>query len=134
MGIFCGILSISHDIVMDMNNVISQLFHMNMLSRLKSTCDLTLSTKFPLAHEGLEILAFPSNDFGNMEPGSNKEILEFARSKYKATFPIFAKVGSLALETFRVSLFGDIDNQFWSPIVQKELNRPYEWNLSTSCS
>lgn len=100
---------------------------MNMLSdRLNPTCEIMLLTKFPLAHEGLEILAFPSNDFGNMEPGSNKEILEFARYKYKATFPIFAKVGgSLALETFRMSLFGDINSQFWSPIVRNELI-PYE--------
>lgn len=83
------------------------MFHHNFFIRI-----LILLTKFPPAHEGLEILAFPSNDFGNMEPGSNKEILEFARSKYKATFPIFAKVGSLACKTFRMSLFGDTNNQF----------------------
>lgn len=88
--------------------------------RLNPKCELMLLTKLPPAHEGFEILAFPSNDFGNMEPGSNKKILEFARFKYKATFPIFAKVGgSLALETFRMSFFGDINSQFWSSIISQ---------------
>lgn len=38
------------------------------------------------------MLGFPCNQFGAQEPGTNEEILEFARSKYNATFPIFAKV------------------------------------------
>ncbi len=42
--------------------------------------------------EGLVILAFPANDFGNQEPGSIEEIQEFCRSKYDVTFPIMAKV------------------------------------------
>lgn len=40
---------------------------------------------------GLEILGFPSNDFGNQEPGSNAEIQEFCKSKFGVTFPMFAK-------------------------------------------
>ena len=38
------------------------------------------------------MLGFPCNQFGAQEPGTNEEILEFAKSKYGATFPIFAKV------------------------------------------
>jgi len=38
------------------------------------------------------VLAFPCNQFGAQEPGSNAEILEFAQSKYDATFPMFAKI------------------------------------------
>lgn len=38
------------------------------------------------------MLGFPCNQFGAQEPGSNAEILEFAQSKYDATFPMFAKV------------------------------------------
>jgi glutathione peroxidase len=38
------------------------------------------------------VLAFPCNQFGGQEPGSEAEILEFATSKYGVTFPMFAKV------------------------------------------
>ena len=38
------------------------------------------------------LLAFPCNQFGKQEPGTNAEILEFAKSKYDATFPMFAKI------------------------------------------
>ncbi len=41
---------------------------------------------------GFEILAFPSNDFGGQEPGSNSEIKQFCELKFKTTFPLFAKV------------------------------------------
>lgn len=41
---------------------------------------------------GLEVLAFPSNDFGGQEPGSNAEIKKFCELKYKTTFPLFGKV------------------------------------------
>jgi glutathione peroxidase len=36
----------------------------------------------------LEILGFPSNDF-KQEPGSARQIIELARKKYGAEFPIF---------------------------------------------
>ena len=41
---------------------------------------------------GFTVLAFPCNQFGSQEPASNEEILEFARTKYNANFPMFAKV------------------------------------------
>ncbi len=40
---------------------------------------------------GFSVLAFPSNDFGAQEPGSDAEIKDFCELKYKTTFPIFAK-------------------------------------------
>jgi glutathione peroxidase len=40
---------------------------------------------------GLAILGFPSNDFGNQEPGSNQEIAEFCDRTYAVKFPMFAK-------------------------------------------
>jgi glutathione peroxidase len=42
--------------------------------------------------KGLEVLAFPSNDFGGQEPGSEAEIKKFCELKYKTTFPLFSKV------------------------------------------
>ena len=41
---------------------------------------------------GLEILAFPSNQFGAQEPGSNDEIKLFCAEKYNVTFPLFNKI------------------------------------------
>lgn len=43
--------------------------------------------------QGFTVLAFPSNDFGGQEPGTEKEIKKFCELKYKTTFPLFAKVG-----------------------------------------
>ncbi|KAA8497157.1 putative phospholipid hydroperoxide glutathione peroxidase 6, mitochondrial [Porphyridium purpureum] len=45
-----------------------------------------------LAPRGLHVLAFPCNQFGNQEPGSNEEICKFAREQYGAKFVIFDKV------------------------------------------
>lgn len=41
---------------------------------------------------GFEILAFPCNQFGGQEPGSNSDIKQFACTRFKAEFPIFDKV------------------------------------------
>ena len=40
---------------------------------------------------GLTVLGFPSNDFGNQEPGSNKDIAEFCSMTYGVRFPMFSK-------------------------------------------
>ena len=40
----------------------------------------------------VRVLGFPCNQFGRQEPGTNEEILEFARSTYDANFQMFAKV------------------------------------------
>jgi glutathione peroxidase len=42
--------------------------------------------------KGFEILAFPANEFGKQEPGSNDEIKEFCSTKYKVSFPLFSKI------------------------------------------
>lgn len=39
----------------------------------------------------LVIVGFPSNDFGEQEPGSNKEIKNFCSYKYGVTFPLASK-------------------------------------------
>ena len=41
--------------------------------------------------KGFTVLAFPCNQFGEQEPGTNQQILSFA-SDYGVTFPIFSKV------------------------------------------
>lgn len=42
--------------------------------------------------KGFEILAFPCNQFGAQEPGSNAEISEFCSVNFNITFPIFDKI------------------------------------------
>ena len=42
--------------------------------------------------QGFEILAFPCNDFGGQEPGTNEEIKTFCSTNYGVTFPLFDKV------------------------------------------
>ena len=42
--------------------------------------------------KGLEILAFPCNQFGEQEKGDGEEIKNFCEKNYSITFPIFEKV------------------------------------------
>jgi glutathione peroxidase len=41
--------------------------------------------------QGFSPLAFPSNDFGHQEPGSNEDIKKFCVVEYGIDFPIFSK-------------------------------------------
>jgi glutathione peroxidase len=40
---------------------------------------------------GVVVIGVPSNDFGQQEPGSSKEIKEFCESKYSVDFPLTEK-------------------------------------------
>ncbi|MGB5395600.1 MAG: glutathione peroxidase [Gammaproteobacteria bacterium] len=40
---------------------------------------------------GLVVLGFPSNDFGQQEPGTEKQIKDFCRMTYGVEFPMFSK-------------------------------------------
>ena len=42
--------------------------------------------------QGFEVLAFPANDFGQQEPGTNEEIKGFCYTKYSVSFPLFSKI------------------------------------------
>ena len=42
--------------------------------------------------QGLEILAFPCNQFLGQEPGTNEEIQSFCSTTYNVTFPLFDKI------------------------------------------
>jgi len=79
---------------------------------------------------GFEILAFPCNDFGKQEPGTNDEIRTFCESKFNVTFPLFDKVKVLGDN--KSSLYerlinnsipdGDIDWNFEKFLIDKEGN------------
>jgi glutathione peroxidase len=42
--------------------------------------------------DDFEIVAFPSNDFGNQEPGSNIQIKDFCTQKYNVSFTMMEKI------------------------------------------
>ncbi|KAJ8623956.1 hypothetical protein MRB53_032486 [Persea americana] len=94
-----------------------------LIVNVASQCGLTNSNYTELAqlyekykNQGFEILAFPCNQFGGQEPGTNEEILETACTRFKAEYPIFDKVdvnGNNAapvykfLKSSKGGLFGD---------------------------
>lgn len=70
-----------------------------LIVNVASRCGLTTSNYTELSNiyekyktQGFEILAFPCNQFGGQEPGSNSDIKQFACTRFKAEFPIFDKV------------------------------------------
>uniref|UniRef100_A0A0E0BHR9 Glutathione peroxidase n=1 Tax=Oryza glumipatula TaxID=40148 RepID=A0A0E0BHR9_9ORYZ len=70
-----------------------------LIVNVASKCGLTNSNYKELnilyekyKEKGLEILAFPCNQFAGQEPGSNEEIEQTVCSRFKAEFPIFDKI------------------------------------------
>ena len=61
--------------------------------------------------DNLVIIAVPSNDFGNQEPGSNEEIKSFVKEN-NLTFPVMAKT----------SVKGDSEEPLYKWLTQKDLN------------
>jgi glutathione peroxidase len=69
-------------------------------------------------------LGFPANNFKNQESGTNAEIKEFCESKYKVTFPMFAKI----------SVLGEDQEPLYKYLTSKETNPQYAgditWNFN----
>jgi len=68
---------------------------------------------------GLEILAFPCDQFGHQEPGSDEEIQQFCQVNYGVTFPVFSKIevnGEHAHPLYRY-LTGAEQGKFSGPIT-----------------
>jgi glutathione peroxidase len=42
--------------------------------------------------KGFEVLAFPANEFGRQEPGTDQEIKAFCKTRYDVSFPLFSKI------------------------------------------
>lgn len=71
--------------------------------------------------EGFEILAFPCNDFGGQEPGTNEEIQEFCSANFGVTFKLFDKIKVLGDE--KVPLYEMLIN---NPSTE---NGDIKWNF-----
>lgn len=69
------------------------------------------------------IIGFPSNNFGQQEPGSNEEIAEFCKINYGVTFPMMGKI----------SVKGDSIAPIYQFLTKKELNdkksSSVKWNF-----
>ena len=74
--------------------------------------------------KGFTILAFPANDFGKQEPGTNKEIKEFCSTKYAVKFPMFSKI----------AVKGDAQAPLYKYLTDKETDADHagdiEWNFA----
>ncbi len=71
-----------------------------------------------LKDQGLVVLGFPSNDFGEQEPGSDKEIADFCRLTYGVEFPMLAKT----------VVKGRNANPFYVKLAEITGSRP-KWNF-----
>jgi glutathione peroxidase len=70
--------------------------------------------------EGLVILGFPCNQFGNQEPGTEAEIKEFCSANYNVTFPMFAKI----------EVNGENRSQLYKWLLEKTDGKDIEWNFA----
>jgi glutathione peroxidase len=53
---------------------------------------------------GFSVLAFPSNQFGNQEPGTAEQIQDLCTARFQVKFPVFSKIdvkGSTAHPLFK---------------------------------
>lgn len=56
---------------------------------------------------GLEILAFPCNQFAGQEPGTTEQIANFVCTKFKAEYPVFDKVSTDSRFFFDLQVISD---------------------------
>jgi glutathione peroxidase len=70
-------------------------------------------------NQGFEILAFPCNDYGMQEPGSNAEIQQFCETRYGVSFPLFDKVHAK----------GSQQHPLYSALTQVEPKGEVSWNF-----
>jgi len=71
----------------------------------------------------LAIVGFPSNDFGEQEPGTDREIKNFCSYKYGVTFPLTSKsevIGSAMNPVFKWLTSREFKN---------DLNKSIVWNF-----
>jgi glutathione peroxidase len=70
--------------------------------------------------QGLEILAFPSNDYMNQDPGTNGEIADYCTLHFGVTFPLFEKSHVRGKQ---------INDLFAYLTSQEKMKGPVMWNF-----
>ena len=76
----------------------------------------------------VQVLAFPCNQFGNQEPGTNDEISEFATKKYGAEFPIFEKIHTNGADTHPAYAFLRQNSSLYDQSSGKSARLPWSWS------
>ena len=69
--------------------------------------------------KGFEILAFPCNQFGSQEKGTNDEIKEFCSSEYNVSFTLFDKI----------EVIGNNASPLFKKLTQ-DAGREIQWNFT----
>ena len=69
--------------------------------------------------KGFEILAFPCNQFGSQEKGTNDEIKEFCSTEYNVSFTLFDKI----------EVIGDNASPLFKKLTQ-DAGREIQWNFT----
>ncbi len=69
--------------------------------------------------EGFSVIGFPANDFMGQEPGSNAEIAQFCKTKFKVSFPMMEKISVKGSEThplykFLIKSSGEAKDVEWN--------------------
>lgn len=77
---------------------------------------------------GLEILAFPCNQFMNQEPATNKEIAEQMRDRIGAEFPIFEKAEVNGKNPHEVFKYLRCNSSLWDQ--NKKRAKEIPWNFA----
>lgn len=75
------------------------------------------------------VLAFPCNQFGQQEPGSDKDIDSFVRRVYGVSFPLFSKiavVGTGANNVYKY-LVGKFGVDAFCPETEQNVFRPFHF-------
>ena len=100
-----------------------------MIVNVASKCGLTpqyeeLQELYELYKDlGFIIVGFPSNNFNNQEPGSDKDIKEFCEVTYSITFPIMSKI----------DVVGDKKASIYKWLTEKDkngvLDQEVTWNF-----
>ncbi|XP_063057485.1 glutathione peroxidase 7 isoform X2 [Engraulis encrasicolus] len=84
------------------------------------------------------VLGFPCNQFGQQEPGSDKEIDSFVRRAYSVSFPLFSKIavkGAGANNAFKYltdSSGKEPDWNFWKYLIDVDGKVVDAWGPQTS--
>ena len=72
--------------------------------------------------QGLAILAFPANNFGSQEPGTNEQIKKFCTTRYQAGNDLFAKVSVVGPD--KCPLYAYLTEQ-----TDEKVRGKVEWNF-----
>jgi glutathione peroxidase len=97
-----------------------------MLVNVASRCGFTKQYEWlqylheKYADQGLVVIGFPCNQFGEQEPGTDEEIKDFCRTNYNVTFTISKKI----------DVSGDYAHPIYLDLVAESGLKEVPWNFT----